>query len=873
MIGRTLGHYRIESNLGAGGMGEVYQARDTKLQRDVAIKVLPEALAHDAERLKRLEREAQLLALLNHPNIAAIYGLEDFEGVRFLVLELVSGETLREWLARERPPLREAIDICRQIAEALEAAHQKGVVHRDLKPANINVTPDGKVKVLDFGLARAFATDELAAVLSGSPTVPAPATREGVILGTVAYMSPEQARGKTVDRRTDVWALGCVLYETLTRRQAFGAESVSESMAAILRGEPDWSLLPADTPDSIRRLLRRCLAKEARQRLHDAADARLELEEALSGGPAGAETPALAPGRRRFLAWVVGAILLAVISFGAALWRLTAPERTTDSWSGELLGGSPIAFGPRISPDGQTLAFQAMVEEQNQVALLKPASGHWSVLTADKSAGLIFEMCWSPDGTRIYYDRSLDVPLGIYSVPVVGGEPRLVLEGALAPQALPDGSLLVTRMNPERRNQLYRFWPQTGRIQALPALPCSTVIAPPVRVYPDGKEAVFFGRPLEASVDSPQHLYAIDLDTGATRRLAPGVTIPVPPEYFALAVHPDGRSVLIDLPGGNLHRVVAVPRDGSASVRTLMTLTMGPWFMDVGPDGSLYLDQLDRPAEVLRFSRAGGVPERIAASPTYVPYMRGGATPLPDGRVLIPTVLAGQERLLVAAPGKGLLPFVDTQEETAVPVAMVGQQAVAFLIGSGPDRAIAIASLPDGRIVRRLKGATGVVDSLASSPLGETLYFVSSGAVWELPTSDGAPRKIRAGDGVVVDPRNGDLIVKLNGPGRIRLLRLPTAGGPEREIPFRTREIGLTPVPLSPNAVGQDGRMVLQVFTLDSWFYGVAMLDPESGEVERIPAQYAGDIAVPGWADRGQIVSIGIPLRASVWRFQQVRGW
>lgn len=188
-------------------------------------------------------------------------------------------------------------------------------------------------------------------------------------------------------------------------------------------------------------------------------------------------------------------------------------------------------------------------------------------------------------------------------------------------------------------------------------------------------------------------------------------------------------------------------------------------------------------------------------------------------------------------------------------------------------RAIAIASLPDGRIARRLKGATGVVDGLASSPMGETLYFVSSGTVWELPASDGVPRKIRAGDGVAVDPRNGDLIVKLNGPGRIRLLRLPSSGGPEREIPFRTKEIGLTPVPLSPSAVGKDGRMVLQVFTLDGWFYRVALRDPESGQVQRIPASYPGDTAVPGWAAGGQIVSIGIPLRASVWRFRQVRGW
>ncbi|MEE9231534.1 MAG: serine/threonine-protein kinase, partial [Acidobacteriota bacterium] len=241
MIGRSLAHYRIEAKIGAGGMGEVYRATDTKLGRAVAIKVLPDAWAQNPERLTRFDQEARLLAALNHPNIAAIYGLEEADGIRFLALELVPGDTLAERIAAGPLPVDEAVQICSQIAEALEAAHERGIIHRDLKPANVKVTPDGKVKVLDFGLAKAFETGSGTAVdLSQSPTVSFKESREGMILGTAAYMSPEQARGKPVDKRTDLWALGCVLYETLTGKQVFEGETISDMIGAILRGEPEW---------------------------------------------------------------------------------------------------------------------------------------------------------------------------------------------------------------------------------------------------------------------------------------------------------------------------------------------------------------------------------------------------------------------------------------------------------------------------------------------------------------------------------------------------------------------------------------------------------------------------------------------------------
>src|ERR1700676_3813886 len=281
--GTELGTHEILALIGVGGMGEVYKAHDTKLRRDVAIKVLPESFARDADRLARFRREAQLLASLNHPNIATIYNIEDSNNTTYLVMELVPGETLADHLKRDGAvPVEEALVIAKQIAEALEAAHEKGIIHRDLKPANVKVTPEGKVKVLDFGLAKAFAGDTANDDPSNSPTLSMAATMHGMILGTAAYMSPEQARGKAVDKRTDIWAFGCVLYELLCGHPAFEGEDVTEILAAVVKTEPDWKRLPEATPPAIRTLLRRCLRKDRRQRLPDAGAARIEIEEALA---------------------------------------------------------------------------------------------------------------------------------------------------------------------------------------------------------------------------------------------------------------------------------------------------------------------------------------------------------------------------------------------------------------------------------------------------------------------------------------------------------------------------------------------------------------------------------------------------------------
>src|SRR5712664_4001853 len=311
LLGRQLGCYKIVSLLGAGGMGEVYQAHDTKLGRDVAIKVLPAAFVHDAERLARFQREARMLASLNHPNIATIFGLEQSDGMNYLVMELVPGHTLGERVSSGALKIEEALKVAAQIAEALEAAHEKGVIHRDLKPANVKVTPEGRVKVLDFGLAKAFAGGG-GQDISNAPTLTAMGTAEGRILGTPAYMSPEQARGKPVDKRTDIWAFGCVLYELLTGQQAFHGDTPSDMIGSILEREPDWQALPRSTPGKIRDLLRRCLQKDKNLRLQAAGDARIEINEALAA-PATISSEVLQVRGRTFWRWALVAGLACVV--------------------------------------------------------------------------------------------------------------------------------------------------------------------------------------------------------------------------------------------------------------------------------------------------------------------------------------------------------------------------------------------------------------------------------------------------------------------------------------------------------------------------------------------------------------------------------
>ncbi len=493
MVGRTLEHYLVEAKLGSGGMGEVYQARDTRLGRTVAIKVLRHEFTSDPERLARFEREARVLASLNHPAIAAIYGFEQAEGVRFLVLEFVPGDILKGPM-----PLNDALAVARQTAEALEAAHEKGIIHRDLKPANIKITPESKVKVLDFGLAKALAEEPAPGDPSQSPTL-SMATRAGVILGTAAYMSPEQARGKPIDQRTDIWAFGCVLYEILAGRRAFQAETLTDTLAAIVSRQPDWQALPEATPSAIRVLLRRCLEKDLNRRLRDVWAARLEIDETLSAGstsmavagPARREgarsrkraivfgfvvglvlgataagvalstfRPApSAPARARFAITLpppqalgssgLGSPALALSPDGTKLVYLSRSGATTQLYSRRMdqlearpIPGTEDADGPIFSPDGEWLAFFA----EGKLKKVAVAGGPAVALSESQIEG---GADWGPDDSILFSSSSWVG--GLWRMPAAGGKAEPVTRPDTKkgesthrwPQHLPGGNAIL----------------------------------------------------------------------------------------------------------------------------------------------------------------------------------------------------------------------------------------------------------------------------------------------------------------------------------------------------------------------------------------------------------------------------------------------
>jgi serine/threonine-protein kinase len=684
LLGRSLGAYQIRTRLGSGGMGEVYSARDTKLGRDVALKVLPKAFTSDADRLARFEREARVLATLNHPNIGAIYGVEESNGVRALVLELVKGNTLADRIAAGPVPIRDALTMARQIAEALEAAHEKGIVHRDLKPANVNITPDGIVKVLDFGLAKLVMADGASAGLAQSPTVTLGSTRDGVLLGTAAYMSPEQATGKAADKRSDIWAFGCVLFEMLAGKRAFDGEDVSDTLASVLRGDPDWAAMPPGTPPAILRLLRRCLEKDRHRRFADIAAALALIEEApdLTTPPSGIDataveqqvTAAVAVTRREELAAAMRrrAVLGSAAAFvaGSALvgtaWlamRPAPPRATrfpiTPTGTAAL---APSGVGPdvTITPDGTRVIYlgnrgtQLLVRALDQ---LEPASittaigqlrgvfsapdGQWvgfveNVSTLKKVAitgrppvtlaamdGASRGATWLPDETIIF--ATANTATGLQRLSAAGG--------AVTVLTRPDGArgeadhVLPERL-PDGRAVLFTILPTSGGLEARQVAVLDLASGTQTTLIRGGYNAHYVpsGHLVYAAGGT---LWAVAFDVA--RRAVRGTPVPVVVGADDYAVAGNGTLVYVDAPGGGVARtLVWVDRQGREE--SLGAPSRAYRQPSVSPDGTrVVVASQDQEQDLWRWDLPRGPLTRL----TFEPGADWFPVWTPDGRRLV----------------------------------------------------------------------------------------------------------------------------------------------------------------------------------------------------------------------------------------------
>jgi serine/threonine protein kinase len=575
LAGTQLGSYEIVSPLGVGGMGEVYRARDSKLGRLVAIKVLPSDVARDLEKVDRFRREAKVLASLNHPNIASIYGFEDSDKPG-LVMELVEGPTIADQMVMGPLPVEDALAVAKQVCDALEYAHDHGIVHRDVKPANIKVSGEGTVKLLDFGLAKALESAGANTNISSSPTFTHLGTQVGIILGRAAYMSPEQAKGKVIDRRSDIWAFGCVLFEMLTGKMVFRGETVTDTLAEIVKSEPNWSLLPPNTPKPILALLKRCLRKDPKQRLQAIGEARIVIEELLAGKTATDEpktTPEAPPQKdtHSLVGWIVGFIAGSVMVAGIAWWvsRSSVPALMHFSAVTSFAG---VQAQPALSPDGRSVAYISNRDGHYNVYVGLVHGGQPVQITHEKA--MKCRPSWSPDGSTLAYAQLNDLgSWDIWEVPALGGSPRKVILNAADPSWTPDGRSLVYQNLIDQQIWISGTEGESAHT-LVHGVPYRWETEP--RVSPDGQRVALAVR----STGGPYgELGIADVKTGNVRLLTNDNALALSPAWS-----PDSRSIYFSSSRGGTLNIWKIGADG----RGLRQITAGEGDdaeIDVSSDG------------------------------------------------------------------------------------------------------------------------------------------------------------------------------------------------------------------------------------------------------------------------------------------------